>query len=247
LSSLREKLKALEELQKVDLEIHEAENQSKGFPGRQAAVEAKVADARKAYETEKNRLADNERERRQIDSLLVMERDKVKKWEGRLGEIKTPREYAALSREIDIAKKTNEAQSEQIKTLQAAAVEIEKSLEEKEEALANREAEFRGELAAITTQADELKARIAALVARRADEATKVDPSLLSKYEAIKRRRAGVAVVPVIGTTCRGCNMGIPPQLANILRRADSIELCPTCRRIIYSEEAVNPPSPAPA
>ena len=32
----------------------------------------------------------------------------MRKWEARLNELKTPREYAALARELDIAKKTNQ-------------------------------------------------------------------------------------------------------------------------------------------
>ena len=102
--SLREKLKALEELQQIDLDAGGVRGETEGVPGRQAEIEAAVAAAKKAYEAEKTRLEDNERERRQIEALLQMERDKVKKWEGRLGDIKTPREYAALSREIDIGR-----------------------------------------------------------------------------------------------------------------------------------------------
>jgi predicted nucleic acid-binding Zn-ribbon protein len=74
-----------------------------------------------------------------------------------------------------------------------------------------------------------------------------VDPGLLAKYENIKRRRAGVAIAPVVGMTCKGCHRNIPPQLAITLQRANSIETCPNCHRIIYSAEAVNPPAPSPA
>ena len=85
--------------------------------------------ARRGYDEQRGRLEANERERRQLEQGLQLERDKVKKWEGRLGDIKTPREYAALSREIDIAKKTNEGQSEQAKLLLTAAGELKAALE----------------------------------------------------------------------------------------------------------------------
>ena len=101
--------------------------------------------------------------------------------------------------------------------------------QEELEALARRDAEF--------------TARLRDLEARRSEAAKKVDPALLSRYENIKKRRAGVAVCPVIGNTCRGCNRNIPPQLSIVLRRADSLEACPNCHRIIYSAEALNPPA----
>jgi len=241
--SLREKLKALEELQQIDLDAGGLRGEADTVPARRAEIEAGVAAARKAYETEKARLEDNERERRQIEMLLGMERDKVKKWEGRLGEIKTPREYAALSREVEIAKKTNEGQSEQLKQLATSAVELKKSLDTVADALSERELGAQDELAALGKRAGEYEAKLRELEGRRSEASKKVDPALLSRYENIKRRRAGVAVAQVVGNTCRGCNRNIPPQLGIVLQRADSVETCPNCNRIIYSAEAVNPPA----
>jgi predicted nucleic acid-binding Zn-ribbon protein len=247
LSSLREKLKALEELQQIDLETNEVKAELDAIPAKRAEIEGKVVEARRAYDDEKARIEGNERERRQLESLLAMERDKVKKWEGRLGEIKTPREYAALSREIDIAKKTNDTQSEQVRDLTAQAGEIQKSLEARGEALAEREEKAQADAKALDEALAKAEERLRALDARRAEAAKAVDPALLAKYENIKKRRAGIAVAPVVGMTCRGCHRNIPPQLAITLQRANSIETCPNCHRIIYSSEAVNPPAASPA
>jgi len=247
LSSLREKLKALEELQQIDLDLNEIRTAVAAFPVRQAGVEAEVGSARKAWEQEQVRLDANERERRQLETLLGMERDKVKKWEGRLGEIRTPREYAALSREIDIAKKTNDGQSDQLKELVAQAGELKRSVEVREEALSDREAAAQAAVEEIGRERAQAEERLRALEARRGEAVKLVDPGLLSKYENIKRRRAGVAIAPVVGMTCKGCHRNIPPQLAITLQRANSIETCPSCHRIIYSAEAVNPPAPSPA
>lgn len=245
--SLREKLKALEELQHIDLEMNDIQAGLAALPARRAEVEGAVGIARKAWEQEQARLDANERERRQLESLLAMERDKVKKWEGRLGEIRTPREYAALSREIDIAKKTNDGQSDQVRELTAQAGEVRKALEAKEEELSEREAAAQAEVEEIEKTKAAADEKLRALEARRAEAVKQVDPGLLSKYENIKRRRAGVAIAQVVGMTCKGCHRNVPPQLAITLQKANSIETCPNCHRIIYSAEAVNPPAPSPA
>ncbi len=245
--SLREKLKALEELQHIDLEMNDIQAGLAALPARRAGVEGAVEIARKAWEQEQARLDANERERRQLESLLTMERDKVKKWEGRLGEIRTPREYAALSREIDIAKKTNDGQSEQVRELIAQAGEVRKALEAKEEELSERESAAQAEVEEIEKTKAAADEKLGALEARRAEAVKQVDPGLLSKYENIKRRRAGVAIAQVVGMTCKGCHRNVPPQLAITLQKANSIETCPNCHRIIYSAEAVNPPAPSPA
>jgi predicted nucleic acid-binding Zn-ribbon protein len=245
--SLREKLKALEELQQIDLDVNEVQAGLAGLPARRAAVEAAVEVARKAWQQEQVRLEANERERRQLESLLGMERDKVKKWEGRLGEIRTPREYAALSREIDIAKKTNDAQSDQVRELGAQAGEIKKALDGKEEELSDRESAAQAEVEELDKRRAAADEKLRGLEARRAEAVKQVDPGLLAKYENIKRRRAGIAIAPVVGMTCKGCHRNVPPQLAITLQKANSIETCPNCHRIIYSSEAVNPPAPSPA
>src|SRR6266540_6217385 len=116
------------------------------LPARRAEVEGAVGVAKKAWEQEQVRLDANERERRQLESLLAMERDKVKKWEGRLGEIRTPREYAALSREIDIAKKTNDGQGDQARELTAQAAELRTAVDAKEEELSERESAAQAEV-----------------------------------------------------------------------------------------------------
>jgi predicted nucleic acid-binding Zn-ribbon protein len=244
LPSLREKLKALEELQQIDLETNEVRAELESIGPKRAEVEEKVREARRSYDEEKGRLEANEREQRGLETLLGMERDKVKKWEGRLGEIRTPREYAALSREIDIAKKTNETVGESVKQLLAQAQEIQAAIDALQEKLDEKEAGAQEELEGLGRREAEFATRVVALGARRTELAAKVDPALLKRYENIRQRRGGIAVTQVIGGTCRGCNRQIPPQMAIVLVRANSIEHCPNCNRIIYVPEAVSPASP---
>jgi predicted nucleic acid-binding Zn-ribbon protein len=245
--SLREKLKALEELQQVDIEQAVVQAEALAVPRRRAEIEAGVGVVRKAWQAEQDRLAGIEREKRSQEQTVAAERDKVKKWEGRLAEIRTPREYAALSREIDIAKKTNESVGEQTKLLTAQAEEVSRSIEALQEKLDEKEAGAQEELEGLVRREAEQAARIASLEARRAELATRVEPALLARYENIRKRRGGVAVTQVIGGTCRGCNRQIPPQMAIILVRANSIENCPNCNRIIYVPEAVSPATPPAA
>jgi predicted nucleic acid-binding Zn-ribbon protein len=245
--SLREKLKALEELQLVDIAMTEVRAEAEAVPRRRAEIDAGVAVARKAWQAEQDRLASIEREKRSQEQTIAAERDKVKKWEGRLAEIRTPREYAALSREIDIARKTNESVGEQTKVLTAQAEELALSIEALQEKLDEKESGAQEELEGLLKREAEFVERTASLDARRAELATRVEPALLQRYENIRKRRGGIAVTQVTGGTCRGCNRQIPPQMAIILVRANTIENCPNCNRIIYVPEAVSPASPPAA
>ena len=245
--TLREKLDALEALQAVDLERADVLVEAAALPARRAEIEGTIKEARRAFDEQRLKLEANERERRQLDQVLQLERDKVKKWEGRLADIKTPREYAALNREIEISKKQNEHANEQIRELARVAGEIQQAMDAAEEAMLEREEQAQAKLKALEVRQAEIDERLRSFDARRAEAAKAIEPPLLARYDSIRRRRPGPAIATVVGGTCRGCHRNIPPQLVVVLARANSIETCPSCHRIIYSAEAVNPPAPSPA
>jgi predicted nucleic acid-binding Zn-ribbon protein len=233
----REKLKALEELQQVDLRIRDLTAEAEKHPARLRQIEAERNQAKAHLDTTRGRLADNERARRQNEQLLQMEKEKVRKWESRLNELKTPREYAALARELDIAKKTNQTADEEIKRLAGEYAEVRKQVDAAEQGLAEKEAVVAREGAEITSLLDGLQRRMVELEAERKRLVELCDRSLVSKYERIRKQRGGVAVAPVVGGTCKGCQRNIPPQMANNLLTGTEILSCPNCHRFIYAAE----------
>jgi predicted nucleic acid-binding Zn-ribbon protein len=241
----REKLKALEELQQVDLKIRDLALEAEKHPQRLKQIEGDRNTARAALDALRGRIADNERARRQNEDLLRLEKEKVRKWESRLNELKTPREYAALARELDIAKKTNQTADEEIKRLAGEYDELRKQSNTAEAALNDKETVVQREGVEIRTQLDGVQGRIQALEAERQKLVEKCDRALVSKYERIRKQRGGVAVVPVVNGTCKGCQRNIPPQMANHLLQGQEILNCPNCQRFIYAAEPEQPAATA--
>jgi predicted nucleic acid-binding Zn-ribbon protein len=233
----REKLKALEALQQVDLKIRELTVEAEKHPARLRQIEAERNQAKTHLDLTRGKLADNERARRQNEQLLGLEKEKVRKWESRLNELKTPREYAALARELDIAKKTNLTADEEIKRLAGEYSEVKRQVEGAEQALGEKEAVVSREGEEIKTALEDLQQRMRDLEAERKSLVDQCDRSLVSKYERIRKQRGGVAVVPVVGGTCKGCQRNVPPQMANQLLTGSDILTCPNCHRFIYAAE----------
>jgi len=233
----REKLKALEALQQVDLKIRELSAEAEKHPARLRQIEAERNQAKNHLDMTRGKLADNERARRQNEQLLGLEKEKVRKWESRLNELKTPREYAALARELDIAKKTNLTADEEIKRLAGEYAEVKRQVEGAEQALGEKEAVVSREGKEITSALEELQQKMRELEAERKSLVEQCDRSLVSKYERIRKQRGGVAVVPVVGGTCKGCQRNVPPQMANQLLTGSDILTCPNCHRFIYAAE----------
>ncbi len=91
--------------------------------------------------------------------------------------------------------------------------------------------------AGIQSILDGVQVQLAELEAERKRLLELCDKSLVSKYERIRKQRGGLALVPVVAGTCKGCQRNIPPQMANNLLTSSEILSCPNCHRFIYAAE----------
>jgi predicted nucleic acid-binding Zn-ribbon protein len=240
---LREKLKALAELQKVDLEVAALRKAADVHPRQIAELERELGGARSAIEAERSRVTDIERQKAQLEQNITDEKDKVKKWEARLAEQRSTREYSALAREIDIAKKANLTMADEL-------VELVKMLAAAREAVKGKELEFAAKQQQLIAKMTELRTRLAEaesqvklLEGQRSGVSASVDSTLLRRYDSIRKKRLPALVGVMAGGTCQGCNMNVPPQLYNNLRTSLGTDVCPSCNRIIYAVEALADPS----
>jgi predicted nucleic acid-binding Zn-ribbon protein len=219
------------------LKIRDLAAEAERHPARLKQIETERNQAKAAVDASRGKLADNERARRQNEQMLQVERDKVRKWESRLNELKTPREYAALARELDIAKKTNQTADEEIKRLALEYAELKREVESGEQALSEKEAVVAREGEEIRSILSGVQGRMTELEGERKKLVEQCDRSLVSKYERIRKQRGGIAVAPVVGGTCKGCQRNIPPQMANNLLTGTEILSCPNCHRFIYAAD----------
>jgi predicted nucleic acid-binding Zn-ribbon protein len=234
--SVKEILKGLHALQKVDLEILELQRAGDAHPKRLAELDQQLAGARAGVEVERGRTAENERARRDKEAEIQAEKEKVKKWESRLSDMRTTREYAALAREIDIAKKAILNLEDELKALVDQAGEFKRALADREAELRRREDGTAAERTDLTAKIGSLASQVKELSEKRAEVAKNADSAIVGRYDAIRKKR-GSGVVPVVNGICKGCNMRLPPQLQNILRSGATIEACPSCQRLIYASE----------
>ena len=63
-------------------------------------------------------------------------------------------------------------------------------------------------------------------------------PEALSTYERILKIREGLAMVPVVGEACGGCDRRLPPQVVNQVYMKTELVTCESCNRILYVDEA---------
>jgi predicted nucleic acid-binding Zn-ribbon protein len=235
----REKLVALEKLQAIDLQIEALSKEADAGPTRVGQVEALVAKARAAADLERGKVADNERARRHLEAQLADETEKVKKWESRLPQLKHPREFAALEREITGTKKANEAAEEELTKLKADFDPLKAVVKEKEGELAARQSELNKEQKSVRAGEGGLRSQIETLQAERDRQKPLIDAKLYAAYESIRKKKGGKVFVPLnAGGACGGCHRKLAPQTVNRLLATGTFDVCPACLRLVYTPAA---------
>lgn len=230
-------LKALTALQRVDAELDELVRNSREFPNRLAELEAKLGAARQSTEENRQRLSELENQKHALEEQLAADKDKIKKWEARLTEQRSAREYTALAREIDIAKKQNATVSEEIVELSKEIQGAREQLEVSEKAFTELESGVVEDKNRIEKALGETNEKEAELSKRRSEAAESVPSQMLRRYDLIHRRR-GTVLVTVNNGACSGCRMSLPPQLHNQLLARPKLDACPSCGRMIYVPKA---------
>jgi predicted nucleic acid-binding Zn-ribbon protein len=235
--TVQEQLQVLKALQTLDQNRRELLLQRQQLDNEQAVLLAEVSRVQAMADSLAATIAARQAEREELLGKLEHERGLAVRAEARLPQIKTQREYLAVLKEVDTAKK-------QIKDLsdQLAAKDRET------EALHADKAEKDGELAALSAQTAARQAEIdAAAVSlddglanhgRQREQLTGQLPVALRKrYDMLLERRNGVAVVEARDGACLGCHMHLPPQLFNRLYVAQEVQSCPHCNRLLYLGE----------
>ncbi|MCB1154302.1 hypothetical protein KDL45_11680 [bacterium] len=159
--------------------------------------------------------------------------------------------YQKLLKEIQQIKKANDARSDDILILmdkiETEQIALRKDKAHVDEAKAAIESEARP----LKNRLDAIPGEIAKYQAERDKMAEGLDRNMMRKYDGLRAQKKGIAIVRVAGRNCGGCNMALSPMIVNKVQRAEGMESCPNCGRILYWDEEVRtnpgatPPPPA--
>jgi len=232
-------MRLLIDLQEIDVEINTTREKREKCEEQLSVLREERKQVQEMVESLTRQIEELEADRRQMAQALEQERDNLEKGESRLPTIKTQKEYVAVLKEIDSAKKMIRDVEEQIASKTAEIDSLSGDKEEKEmelETLSEKEAEARED---IKEELEQLEQTLETRTAERENIYRQIKTPLRKRYELLLNRRDGLAVVEAKDGACLGCNMQLPPQLYNSLFHGDDIHTCPQCNRVIYVEDAI--------
>lgn len=234
---MKEKILLLVEIQNVNSEMDRLSGRRKDLPVKQEDLGQELRDAQNRVEDAQNRLQVAQKAHREKEELLRRGIEQMKKTKERLLEVKTNKEYQAMLKEIEIQEAKNSKMEDEVILLLDDIDRIRELLEVNEKEFSAFQIEYEKKRKALEEEAKAIEQDLARFSARLEEARKRMDAPLLKKYETIRARRNGRAVVSVWKEVCGGCHMNIPPQMYNDLQRFDEIMQCPYCGRIIYWED----------
>jgi predicted nucleic acid-binding Zn-ribbon protein len=230
---VKEQLQSLEELQAIDLRIRELQKSRDAIPQRIAGLLQDTRAREAELKVLEDRITELEREKRMLESNAQDYQAKLQKLQAVQAEVKNQKEYEAMLREVDGIRKHKSHFEEEVLRSMELLEELGKGRETAAQALEQSRKAVEGEVAALEAEMAAFDARIAEEGNQRSAISRAIPPELLKRYDTIRARRLGLAVVRVQGGVCAGCNMNLPPQLYNVVMRVATIEQCPSCNRIL--------------
>lgn len=237
---MRAHLERLTALQIVDMKIQKMDREKGEIPQRMAALEEEFHKEEAKVLSQRAEMEKLQKERRQKEKDLEEEVDRVKKTEARVFEIKTNKEYQAVLKEMESAKKLNRQREEEILGILEHIEEIQKNLGKNEKNLEAKRKEFQKAIHELKQKADSYEQEMAGEIREREKREKEIPSALLNKYRRLLEKRHGIAIVKVQNGVCQACYMNLRPQLHIELQKQDTLILCPNCSRILFWANGVD-------
>jgi predicted nucleic acid-binding Zn-ribbon protein len=233
---LNEEIKQLTELQVIDLEIAKLDTEINAEQAALSKSEKAFNERQASIEELKEKVEAAETQRRELEAELADELSRIKERQSKMMQVQTNREYQSLLKEIEDGKKSVKEKEEEVVRIMEAGEANAKIMAEQESLIADEKKALSQESTKARKHAGEIEGKKAKIVSKRDAMAKGIKTQALKKYDMLRTRRNGKAVVAVTNGICQGCFMSIPPQHFNDILKGDRILNCPTCQRILFHQ-----------
>ena len=235
---MREKLKALYDLQQLDLDIARAQKAKANLDDGSAkrhqvdAVRQKLKNVGKLCNDSTAELQDHELNLTTVETKQKTFSDKLYG-----GSVSNPKELESMEAEIEMLGRQKDKLEVRILELMDAIEKRKTTVETVRLSLETHEADLTVLTERIGQESDTLSAKIQELTSQRDRLLPMVDPMLLKRYDAMRVRLGGVAVSQVEGGSCTACHTQITAGLLGSMKTAPELRTCENCSRILYLEK----------
>lgn len=227
----------LTELQKIDSQIAAIESLRGDLPQQVENLQAQLNKAEADLAAVKTAFGDCQKEKAALELQVKEENTKKEKYKTQLYEVKTNREYDAISMEIEAVDIRVEEAENRIIDLIDQEESLKGSVEEKEALYGTLKDDFEGKKEALLKLMAKTEKEEIALRDQRDKILRHIDKRTIATYSRIQNKY-GNAIVPVVRRACGGCFKALPPQRVLETRKKNKLISCEVCGRLLVWDEA---------
>jgi predicted nucleic acid-binding Zn-ribbon protein len=230
-------LEALLALQDKDVALADCDARLKALEPELRGLDEQVAAAERVVDQARAAIRAALERRDGLEGKIQSYRSMQEQRRQRLEWVRGAKEASTLMAELDLARSVLAKEEAEFMRSGDAVGEAERKTAEAENALQRvREAQ--------EPQRETLDGKRQAIAAERTrvaverERASKaVNPSLLARYDRIRRGKAPLAVYPLHGSSCGNCFTAVPTQRKALIQRGATIEGCEACGVLLYAKE----------
>jgi predicted nucleic acid-binding Zn-ribbon protein len=235
---LEDQLELIIQLQSIDSVLANLQKNKLDFPKKINQLEKEFEKKKQAFEKGKTSFEEAQKEKRKKEQDLSRELERLQKSQDKLSQVKTNKEYQSALKEIEDLKLHNSDIETEILLFMEKTDSLAQKVKEDEREFLAWFQEFEKKKKTLNADLEKSDQELQNQQALRNTLLEKIEPALIKKFEMIKERRQGLAVVSIKAGLCTGCNINIPPQKILEIRTSNhAIMQCPLCNRIVYFEE----------
>lgn len=228
-------LSQLIELQELDLEIQRTSDRLLRIPEERDKTESEFKQHAAEFLELKSRYERTLEDRKQLEAELATTQQNHEKFERDKTRVQNEKEYTAVLREIDTARK-------HISSLETDIIKRMEEIETLDAELAARAPDIERMrmdvdviLTALDKEHDEASRQLQEFGDRRKKLAGQMPRHLFSTYERMSRLGRGQALAEVRSNgICSACRVRVRPKIFSDVRKGDQLIICENCGRILY-------------
>jgi predicted nucleic acid-binding Zn-ribbon protein len=220
-------------LQEIDLKLDKVKEERGDLPEIVKELEDRLSNNKHKLESQKEKIKQLKVETSSLESELDTLKAKLKKYEDQLYQVKTNKEYDAISNETETVKaKISEYEDKIIRNAEMTE-SLEKSNELLVSELANLDKEYEENNTLLQEKINASSEEEHLLIHEREIVEKKLSQHQISSYRRIRDAKKGVAVASCNGGVCSGCFSFIPPQRVVEIKSMKQLHQCESCGRIL--------------
>jgi len=235
--NLKEQLKMLSELQKIDSQIYKLKEKKEVMPQEINALEASFEEKKQKLQALEKTSLDLQKLKKEKDLELGVKEEATKKLQGQLFALKTNKDYHTMLQQINASKADASVIEDQILESFEKIDTIKSQIEQEKQNLQQEEKIFQDQKTQVQGKIKEIDSQLTQLESQRGHIIPGIAKNILTQYERVLAIREGQAIAGIKDNTCLGCHMSVSPQTINLVQMYENIITCDVCNRILYIED----------